>query len=1263
MKGPKSVKRQGRPASASKSRAAASGKRKPRGKRVRTRPYEGPLSWLVPMMEQAYARLLPKDQAERLERAAEKKRKRAPGAKQAKAAKGAAQAFRSAMAADQGEEVLAPVQRDFWLDRLREYQQRKAVVNRSAAAARAALAGPAMPAAPAIPGLNNWVPLGPSVVARGQAQGRPAISGRVSGIAIAPGGTRHYVATALGGVWRSDDAGRSWKSTMDGFDTNPNAFAATSLTGGAIAIDPADPDRVYVGTGEGDTDALFNSRLTNALPSYRGIGPIRSDDGGVNWVSEPSTPSLVGFAFFQIAVDPVDREHCVAATTNGLYERVPVGMGFEWQRRRTGIHSSVVVARAAGVTTWFAAAWGVGVFSSGNGNTWSSLGTGFPAGSGRIALGVQPDNPNVLYALIAASGTGVLNSVRRLDSMSGAWKNVSGTPNVLPVDLFGNSQGAYDLCIAVDPNNANLIYLGGSYFNDGSIYPGSIWRASVSPSGPAYAMATTHIGAQAHADVHVLLHTPGNSNELWTGTDGGLFLNPDADGVGTFESRNTGLATLAANYFAQHPTEPAVLYTGLQDNGTAKCTGEMVWRHVLFADGGYCVVNWADPFRVLMYANGKVYRATDGGLDWSSWANVTPATNWLLMAEPLVSAPYHPGSPAEADIVALGAGPKVFVSSNFGTSWPAADTVTLPAGSGSIYSMIFASSTRIFLGTTNGRVFRINKGANWSSNPPVRIDNVVGGPLPLAGMIADIAVDTSDATLNSIYICFGGVGDFRHVWRFDGISWAARSGPAGGGTATNLLDVEHNAIQYDGVTGRVYVAADIGVWETSDGGANWSVLENGLPDAAVLDLQIHKTLRLLRASLHGRGLFELKLDAPVQPDVELYVRDTMLDTARGINTDFRDDPSIFPTAPVAHWLSPNIKVDVPTPLGYQTPTTAIDFFTFNEGIVDGSNGVGTIDPPPTVHNRVYVEVHNRGRVDAADVQVMAAITNASAGLGPLPAGYTANVVAGTNIPSASWTTLGVQHLFNLRAGFPQIAAFDLPSTVLPLPASLPGQSHFCLLAFVHSAQDAFTSVQQNVDLLTVSDRKVGQHNLHIVEFIGVPPPPATGIGMWAMLDVNGGFFREKRLIDLVFDAKKFPGTISLVLPPKLFPQKPDQQAKGWRVASNELVAKWFRSHSATAERLFAEAKYPASQFKKLQAAMKTVMNQKPLSATGGGQFTITGLPLLPDDQHTLFMRIDPPQGAKVGSTWDFDVQVRDPEKRVFHGGSRYRVVVNKSVRR
>jgi len=58
---------------------------------------------------------------------------------------------------------------------------------------------------------------------------------------------------------------------------------------------------------------------------------------------------------------------------------------------------------------------------------------------------------------------------------------------------------------------------------------------------------------------------------------------------------------------------------------------------------------------------------------------------------------------------------------------------------------------------------------------------------------------------------------------------------------------------------NVYVGADIGVWHSSDKGGNWTPLSNGLPEAPVFDLQIHPTKRLLRASLHGRGLYELPL--------------------------------------------------------------------------------------------------------------------------------------------------------------------------------------------------------------------------------------------------------------------------------------------------------------------------------------------------------------------------------------------------------------------
>jgi hypothetical protein len=1211
--------------------------RKPRARRH----YEGPHEWLFPMLQETYARLEPRDQA-----AARLRSSRGDTAARKTAAHAAGFTLRHEEGLDDSQ--LAEVPRSHWEDVLRAYKQRK-VQTHAGLALRAAVA----PGLPVIPGQNNWTPLGPSVVARGQTVGRAAVGGRVSGIAIAPGGLRMYTATANGGVWRSDDGGTSWRSTMDGFDVDPLNFASTSLASGAIAIDAAAPDRVYVGTGEGDTDGLFNQRIVAALPSYRGIGPIRSDDGGTTWLNEASSPSLAGFAFYQIAVDPTDREHAVAATTNGLYERVPAGGGgFTWQRRRPGIHTSVVVARTAGVTTWFAAPKGDRVFSSPDGQTWTALGTGFTtAGVGRIALGVQPDNPNILYAVVATT-TGLLDSVRRLDGGGGAWRTIANPPALLPAQgAPPRSQGDYDLCIAVDPNNANRFYAGGSFLNVNP-FPASIWRCDVTAAGAGLTMTTTAIGHNAHADVHVLTHVPADSNRLWAGTDGGLFLHQSPTGGGGFEARNTGLASLCPDFIGQHPTEPAVLFVGLQDNGTARCTGEEVWRHVLSGDGGYCVVNWNDPFRVLLYANGGLRRATDGGRDYASWSSVTPpGAQWLLMFEPLVTTPRNPAVPAQADIVAFGVGTTIFISSNFGTTWP--DQPTLPAGAGSAFSMVFASATRLYVGTTAGQVFRLDDtGAAWSVN---RIDNAAAGPLGLVGLISDIAVDTSDATLSSIYICFGGMGDFRHVWRFDGTRWAARSGTAGSGT--QLLDVEHNAVQFDAVAGRVFVGADIGAWESADGGATWTPLSSGLPDAPVYDLQIHPSTRLLRAALHGRGVFEWKLDAPALPDVELYVRDTMLDLGRGVNTDGRNDPSIFPTAPVVHYLSPNIKVDVPTPLGYQTPTTAIDFFTFNEVIVDGSAGVGTSVPPPTVHNRVYVEVHNRGRVDATTVQVMAAITNAGTGLA-LPAGYAAHVVAGTALPGPKWTTLGVVTLSNLHAGFPQIAAFDLPSTSLPLPASLPGNSHYCMVVFLHSPQDPFTGALLNVDDLTLADRKVGQKNLHIVEFVGTPPPPSTGVGTWAMLFVHG---REGALSDLLVDARRFPGTLSFALPPPIFPKLLAKQAEGFGVGSKALVDRWIKSYTPVARRLYHEAKYTARQYRLLAAALESVAGRPPLTLKGGRAAALRELPL-PAAEQAIFIRIDPPAGARVGSVFEFDVSQRDSKRGSPQGGSRYRVVVNRRAK-
>jgi hypothetical protein len=804
---------------------------------------EGPREWLLPVLESAYTRMEPKEQAqdrpaaslaapEKIDKERAEREERTTGA------------YRSRLQPGRDETALAYLSRSrHWTDRLGEYHRRKLALSRAAPAAAAAAP------MPAIPGATNWTTIGPAGVDHGYARGRPITSGRTSGIAVAPGGQRIYIATANGGVWRSDDGGATWKSTMDAFDQDPTNFASTSLACGAIAIDEADPNRVYVGTGEGDTDAIFSSRLTNALPAYRGIGPIRSDDGGNTWalenVAAGSTP-LAGAAFYALAVDPANRENVVAATTVGLYQRVTQGGVVQWIQRRAGSHSSVVVGRAGGATIFYAAAWGDRVYKSTDGTNWTPLGA-ISGALGRIALATQRATPSVLYALVATDA-GKLKGVYRLKSAGSGWARVTGAPT----KLIG-TQGDYDLAIAVDPVNANRIVLGGdtNWDTTGGGWYGSIYRCTVAGSGSSYSMTSNSVGMTAHADVHCLVYTPNNSQEVWAGCDGGVFRSANAGSTSmSFQSRNKGLATLCTNYFAQHPTDTNIVYCGLQDNGTARRDGAGAWRNVFGGDGGYCVVNWADPNKVLNFANGHVQRATDGGLDDGSWSDSPLPAGWMMMVEPMVGSPAS-NHPADADLVAIGAGTEVYVSTDFGLSWQLAASV-----GGGIYALVFATAKRLFVGTTNGEVWRLDRqAAQWAAS---RIDNVPAGALGVAAPVSDIAVDWSDATRRSVYVALGGVGDFRHVWRFNGQRWSASSGASG--SATSLLDVEHNAIIVDPVQPQnVYVGADVGVWHSADRGATWQPLSNGLPDAPVFDLQMHGASRRLRASTHGRGLFEYKL--------------------------------------------------------------------------------------------------------------------------------------------------------------------------------------------------------------------------------------------------------------------------------------------------------------------------------------------------------------------------------------------------------------------
>jgi hypothetical protein len=894
------------------------------------------------------------------------------------------------------------------------------------------------PEPPQPPPANNWIPIGPSVLRQGQGGVKPATSGRTPAIAVAPGGSRIYIGAANGGVWRSDDAGQSWRSLMDAFDLNPTTPASDSLSVGAIAIDNANPDRVYVGSGEGDGAAYF------------GVGPIVTNNGTANppaWTTEQAatgSSSLAGTAFYALAVDPADPDRVVAATYKGLYRREPNGAGgFHWaQKTMGGIATqrvtSVAVASSGGTTTFFAARQNGPVYTSNDGHTWNPVGTGFPGGVSRVSLACQRNNPNVVYALTQNG------SVYRLDLADGTWRSVTGVPAG-----FTGTQGGYDLAIAVAPDNVNRVYLGGSTVFSGGDWSGSLYRGEVTVSGTSVSMTSTYIGNSVHADIHAIVFAPGDANKLWVGCDGGVFYSTNPTGTGDiFVSRNLGLQTLTMEYLGQHPTEDAVLFCGTQDNGCERFTGEEAWLYSAGGDGGFAVINWNDPYKILStYVYGCMRRSTNGGQRYA-YSNVNvpmvdsqcnPSESCRFYA-PIAGTPPNPGSStaaADANLVAFGS-IRPWISTNFGTSWQSIPNNTLAGDSlsASIRSLAFASASRLYAGTIDGSVYRFDlAGGTWTRT---QIDTLGGAnQLPLTGPITDVVVDpTNDSR---VYVTFGGTGDWRHVWFFDGTQWIQRSGPSAG-HANSLLDVQANALVVDPVNAsHLYLGADIGVWRSTDGGLNWQTYSEGLPDASVMDLVLHDPKRVLRASTHGRGVWERTLPDGPRQGVELYVRSTQLDSGRFPAINGLADPTV-PGDTVRFWQGPDIKLDTPDAMGqYQFPLSGtIDFLQFVDTLTDDFRNVAT-HATATITTRVYVQVHNRGVTPANNVRVMLLLANASAGLPALPAGFDVNVRNGTPITTPDWRTVGFDTLNDVRVGFPRIAAFNLPSSMLPPPASLAGQ--------------------------------------------------------------------------------------------------------------------------------------------------------------------------------------------------------------------------------
>ena len=925
-------------------------------------------------------------------------------------------------------------------------------------------------------GTNNWTPLGPSVIANGQASGNPPVSGRITSIAV-NNQNRIYAASANGGVWYSPNGGENWEPNH-GFIVSPTQTAgADSLAVGAIAVkfgSSKTKDEVYAGTGE-----------ANGSDSYFGIGIWHS----LNGVWSLEATNLAGEGIYKIVVDPSDSSRVFAATTVGLYQRNVVTAGgkkkVQWKLvtvapSATGWVTDFIIAGTGADKKHYAAFQNDKIYSGNHDITiWTSI-QGTPSGL-RTALAAGNNNPDVVYAFNEK------NILYRLSNPAISplkFIKVSGT--IPPVFNGANGgQGDYDIILGVDPDHDDKIYIAGDYISVPGTYDLSLYTGSVGGTEPNFIFTgKIMLGTKIHPDGHAIAFSKyGGKVHAWVGCDGGLFHSDTISTDGSYKPRNTGISSAQINYIAHREDTDTVLLAGLQDNGTVRYLGDQVWNELPQGDGGGVAID-PDPLKpynfMSQYIRSTLSKSTDGGITWKR--NILPSITQSEENNSPFYAPietfYHGGK----TLVAFGTD-RLWLSDDWGSHWKSLPNNNVADRFTTIIAIKIAAATTLFAATRTG-IFRYDFSGTWHKTALVH-----PGDLPVNANIT--AIDIDNPTTGSFYIALGGAGNFERCFYYDGTNWH-KAGPS----AATLNIPCHAIIADPNAPHDIYLGSDVGVWKGERHGnawtLTWTLYSQGLPEAAITDLQIHSAARLLRAATHGRGVWEIALDTSTGNATDIYLRANYADSGRmhagkrfpWIKT--AEDPSRVPSSAARHTvnltMSPDIKVRRAS-LG--AITSGVNYYDFGYNIGEQVKNPNWQRGDLTGTNQVFIQVHNRGLhiISGSNISLLLLMADVSSGSSPdLPAGFITNINAANKDPrwlsGSNWQFADAANPYkilaaNLNVRTPQVARFNVKFSDIH---GLTGSSKVALLAFITTVDstDKITSTITKIDDLIMADKQVAQ---------------------------------------------------------------------------------------------------------------------------------------------------------------------------------------------